>query len=89
MVQETRRKKERFMASQAFPFEGVVIRRDADGYGFVEFVKPIALRSQTGVFSREVLVDPHVNSSTKADVRVKGTARPFRAGFRVLRIEPA
>ena len=76
-------------SEEAFSFKGVVVRRDSDGYGFVQFSEPSALRDQTGVFSREVLVDPVVSRVCRADAKVTGTARPYRAGYRVMRLDPA
>lgn len=77
------------MADEIFNFTGVVMRRDPDGYGFVQFSAPNNLRDQTAVFSREVLFDPEVAARCKADTQVTGTARPFRAGYKVLRLDPA
>lgn len=75
------------MDSTGLPFEGVVLRRDPDGYGFVRFSQPESLRDQTGVFTRDVFADPAV-SSVAAESRVTGTARRFRDGFKIVRLVP-
>lgn len=67
-------------------FEGVVIRRDPDGYGLVEFNEP---DHSIGVFTGEVLQDPRVDKSVKTGEKVFGRAERRGASFRILRLEPA
>lgn len=73
-------------ATHKLDFEGVVIRRDTDGYGIVEFNGP---SHNIGVFTGEVLQDPRVERGVKAGQKVVGRAEKRGAGFRILRIEPS
>lgn len=68
-------------------FEGVVVRRDSDGYGVVRFEKPKAGAPNLGFFTQEVIHDPVVSRSCIKGRKVHGRAVKFGDAYRILRIE--
>ncbi len=70
-------------------FEGTVIKRDPDGFGYIEITTPGTLFKQVGVFTSEVLEDPAVSRDTKKGSHVTGRVLHSRGGgLKVLRIDP-
>lgn len=69
-------------------FEGIVLRRDPDGYGLVEFEEPGELDHSIGVFTGEVLQDPKIYKNCQVGRRVVGSTERRGDGFRIVRMEP-
>jgi hypothetical protein len=69
-------------------FEGVVVRRDADGYGLVEFQNLTGLSSALGVFTREVLQNPAIDSACKIGAHVVGRAEITNGFAKILNLIP-
>jgi hypothetical protein len=74
------------MEAQKVDFEGVVVRRDSDGYGVVKFDKP-RIQQQIGFFTQEVINDPTINKWCVKGRKVHGRAIKFGDGYRILRID--
>lgn len=72
-------------------FEGVVIRRDADGYGVVELhlsSEPSPPEPAYGFFTRDVVLHPNVDRICVTGNKIHGRAERYGDGFRILRIDP-
>ena len=71
-------------------FTGIVRRREADGFGEVEFRSPPALCGQTFCFTREVLQNPAIARTCIVGSAVEGRARqgPDPDGWKIIRLEP-
>ena len=69
-------------------FEGVILRRDPDGFGEVQFNRPNDI-GFSGVFTHEVLQNPAIAKSCTVGTHVVGRVERKPGGFRVIRIEPA
>jgi tRNA-dihydrouridine synthase len=69
-------------------FEGKIIRRDPDGFGLVEFSKPLDAERPIGFFTFEVLQNPAIARKCVVGQRVSGRAVRGSGDFRVLHLEP-
>lgn len=69
-------------------FEGRIIRRDADGFGLVEFSKPLDKKRPFGFFTYEVLQNPAIARKCVVGQKVSGRAVRGSGDFRILRLEP-